>query len=140
MAKATTDDDDEDLSFLESDDENDGAANHTHQSDHHHFGIDGDEDLETWRTRWSSTHPGAGTVRLSHLKNELAENYEVQDFPTIFFLVDGEHKPYNGQRTKLFSDPCHETLNLIKSGWHKLKNAIEKENAKGDIHLMYLPQ
>lgn len=31
---------------------------------------------------------------------ELAENYEVQGFPTVFFFVDGEHKPYNGQRTK----------------------------------------
>ncbi|XP_031113538.1 protein disulfide isomerase-like 1-4 [Ipomoea triloba] len=33
-------------------------------------------------------------------ENGLAENYEVQGFPTILFFVDGEHKPYNGQRTK----------------------------------------
>lgn len=32
--------------------------------------------------------------------NELAEKYEIQGFPTVFFFVDGEHKPYNGQRTK----------------------------------------
>lgn len=34
------------------------------------------------------------------LENELAENYEVQGFPSIYFFVDGEHQPYNGQRTK----------------------------------------
>ncbi|KAH6814049.1 PDI-like 1-4 [Perilla frutescens var. frutescens] len=34
--------------------------------------------------------------------NELAENYEVQGFPTIFFFVDGEHITYSGQRTKDF--------------------------------------
>lgn len=33
-------------------------------------------------------------------ENELAENYEVQGFPTVFFFVDGEHKPYTGQRSK----------------------------------------
>ncbi|CAH9138253.1 unnamed protein product [Cuscuta epithymum] len=33
-------------------------------------------------------------------ENELAENYEVQGFPSVFFFVDGEHKPYNGPRTK----------------------------------------
>ncbi|KAL3618536.1 Protein disulfide isomerase-like 1-4 [Castilleja foliolosa] len=33
-------------------------------------------------------------------ENELAETYEVQGFPTIHFFVDGEHKPYSGQRTK----------------------------------------
>ncbi|KAK4408945.1 protein disulfide isomerase-like 1-4 [Sesamum angolense] len=33
-------------------------------------------------------------------KNELAEKYEVQGFPTVYFFVDGEHKPYSGQRTK----------------------------------------
>ncbi|KAK4483162.1 hypothetical protein RD792_010342 [Penstemon davidsonii] len=32
--------------------------------------------------------------------NELAEKYEVQGFPTVYFFVDGEHKPYSGQRTK----------------------------------------
>ncbi|RAL46085.1 hypothetical protein DM860_006239 [Cuscuta australis] len=31
---------------------------------------------------------------------ELAESYEVHGFPTLFFFDDGEHKPYNGQRTK----------------------------------------
>ncbi|CAN4119338.1 unnamed protein product [Withania somnifera] len=34
------------------------------------------------------------------VENELAENYEVQGFPTIYFFVDGEHKTYSGQRTK----------------------------------------
>lgn len=34
------------------------------------------------------------------VENELAENYEVQGFPTICFFVDGEHKTYSGQRTK----------------------------------------
>ncbi|KAI8573671.1 hypothetical protein RHMOL_Rhmol01G0295200 [Rhododendron molle] len=33
-------------------------------------------------------------------ENELAEEYEVQGFPTVYFFVDGEHKPYTGQRTK----------------------------------------
>lgn len=32
--------------------------------------------------------------------NELAETYEIQGFPTLFFFVDGDHKPYPGQRTK----------------------------------------
>ncbi|KAL0460201.1 UNVERIFIED_CONTAM: protein disulfide isomerase-like 1-4 [Sesamum latifolium] len=33
-------------------------------------------------------------------ENELAETYEVQGFPAVYFFVDGEHKPYSGQRTK----------------------------------------
>ncbi|XP_022887869.1 protein disulfide isomerase-like 1-4 [Olea europaea var. sylvestris] len=33
-------------------------------------------------------------------ESELAEKYEVQGFPTVYFFVDGEHKPYSGQRTK----------------------------------------
>ncbi|GMH10949.1 hypothetical protein Nepgr_012790 [Nepenthes gracilis] len=33
-------------------------------------------------------------------ENELAHEYDVQGFPTILFFVDGERKPYNGQRTK----------------------------------------
>ncbi|KAL7198176.1 hypothetical protein ACSBR2_020656 [Camellia fascicularis] len=33
-------------------------------------------------------------------ESELAEEYEVQGFPTVYFFVDGQHKPYNGQRTK----------------------------------------
>ncbi|XP_042476410.1 protein disulfide isomerase-like 1-4 [Macadamia integrifolia] len=33
-------------------------------------------------------------------ENELAEKYEVQGFPTLFFFIDGVHKPYPGQRTK----------------------------------------
>ncbi|CAO2812962.1 unnamed protein product [Amaranthus hypochondriacus] len=33
-------------------------------------------------------------------ENELAHQYDVQGFPTVLFFVDGEHKPYNGQRTK----------------------------------------
>ncbi|KAK3018802.1 hypothetical protein RJ639_005040 [Escallonia herrerae] len=32
-------------------------------------------------------------------EGELAENYEVQGFPTVYFFVDGVHKPYPGQRT-----------------------------------------
>lgn len=31
----------------------------------------------------------------------LSETYEVQGFPTVLFFVDGVHKPYLGQRTKL---------------------------------------
>ncbi|XP_073291808.1 protein disulfide isomerase-like 1-4 [Primulina huaijiensis] len=34
------------------------------------------------------------------LENELAEKYEVQGFPTVYFFVDGEHKTYSGQRSK----------------------------------------
>ncbi|KAF7805585.1 protein disulfide isomerase-like 1-4 [Senna tora] len=33
-------------------------------------------------------------------ENELAQEYEIQGFPTIYFFVDGVHKPFNGQRTK----------------------------------------
>ncbi|KAJ4876761.1 Thioredoxin-like fold protein [Raphanus sativus] len=33
-------------------------------------------------------------------ENELAHQYSVQGFLTILFFVDGEHKPYNGGRTK----------------------------------------
>ncbi|KAJ0550949.1 putative protein disulfide-isomerase [Helianthus annuus] len=34
-------------------------------------------------------------------ESELAESYEVQGFPTVLFFVDGVHKPYLGQRTKV---------------------------------------
>ncbi|KAG6415411.1 hypothetical protein SASPL_122822 [Salvia splendens] len=34
------------------------------------------------------------------VENALAENYEVQGFPTVLFFVDGEHQTYSGQRTK----------------------------------------
>ncbi|KAK6936043.1 Thioredoxin domain [Dillenia turbinata] len=33
-------------------------------------------------------------------ENDLAEKYEVQGFPTVYFFIDGDHKPYPGQRTK----------------------------------------
>ena len=33
-------------------------------------------------------------------ENELAQEYEIQGFPTLLFFVDGVHKPYNGQRSK----------------------------------------
>ncbi|PON76813.1 Protein disulfide isomerase [Parasponia andersonii] len=33
-------------------------------------------------------------------ENELAQEYDVQGFPTVYFFVDGVHKPYSGQRTK----------------------------------------
>ncbi|EPS66718.1 hypothetical protein M569_08058, partial [Genlisea aurea] len=33
-------------------------------------------------------------------ETSLAEEYEVQGFPSILFFVDGEHTPYSGQRTK----------------------------------------
>lgn len=33
-------------------------------------------------------------------ESELAQKYDVQGFPTVFFFVDGIHKPYPGQRTK----------------------------------------
>lgn len=33
-------------------------------------------------------------------ENELAQEHNVQGFPTILFFVDGEHKPYTGGRTK----------------------------------------
>ncbi|CAI9091052.1 OLC1v1025971C1 [Oldenlandia corymbosa var. corymbosa] len=31
---------------------------------------------------------------------ELAQKYEVQGYPTVYFFVEGIHKPYTGQRTK----------------------------------------
>nr|XP_025685341.1 protein disulfide isomerase-like 1-4 isoform X2 [Arachis hypogaea] len=33
-------------------------------------------------------------------EQEVAHEYDVQGFPSIFFFVDGEHKPYTGHRTK----------------------------------------
>ncbi|XP_015874407.3 protein disulfide isomerase-like 1-4 [Ziziphus jujuba] len=33
-------------------------------------------------------------------ENELSQEYDVQGFPTIYFFIDGVHKPYTGQRTK----------------------------------------
>ncbi|GLJ52349.1 hypothetical protein SUGI_1113630 [Cryptomeria japonica] len=33
-------------------------------------------------------------------ENDLAEKYSVQGFPTIYFFVDGVHKPYPSERTK----------------------------------------
>ncbi|XLS54210.1 hypothetical protein HN51_003965 [Arachis hypogaea] len=33
-------------------------------------------------------------------EQEMAHEYDVQGFPSIFFFVDGEHKPYTGHRTK----------------------------------------
>ncbi|OAY38003.1 protein disulfide isomerase-like 1-4 [Manihot esculenta] len=33
-------------------------------------------------------------------ESELAQEYDVQGFPTVYFFVDGDHKPYPGQRTK----------------------------------------
>ncbi|KAK7324940.1 hypothetical protein VNO77_28910 [Canavalia gladiata] len=33
-------------------------------------------------------------------ENELAQVYDVQGFPTVYFFIDGIHKPYNGHRTK----------------------------------------
>ncbi|KAL2938321.1 Protein disulfide isomerase-like 1-4 [Bienertia sinuspersici] len=33
-------------------------------------------------------------------ENELAHQFDVQGFPTVLFFIDGEHKVYNGQRTK----------------------------------------
>ncbi|PHT59541.1 Protein disulfide isomerase-like 1-4 [Capsicum baccatum] len=43
---------------------------------------------------------GQKWIRLATLENELAENYEVQGFSSIYFFVDGEYVTYNGQRTK----------------------------------------
>uniref|UniRef100_A0A2N9HVL3 Protein disulfide-isomerase n=1 Tax=Fagus sylvatica TaxID=28930 RepID=A0A2N9HVL3_FAGSY len=33
-------------------------------------------------------------------ENDLAQQYDIQGFPTVLFFVDGVHKPYTGQRTK----------------------------------------
>ncbi|OVA18085.1 Thioredoxin [Macleaya cordata] len=33
-------------------------------------------------------------------ENELAEKYEIQGFPTVFFFVDGVHRLYHGQNNK----------------------------------------
>ncbi|XP_043703594.1 protein disulfide isomerase-like 1-4 [Telopea speciosissima] len=33
-------------------------------------------------------------------ENELAEKYDIQGFPTMYFFIDGVHKLYSGQRTK----------------------------------------
>ncbi|XP_050160342.1 protein disulfide isomerase-like 1-4 [Malus sylvestris] len=33
-------------------------------------------------------------------ENELSQEYGIEGFPTIFFFIDGVHKPYAGQRTK----------------------------------------
>ncbi|KAK7404726.1 hypothetical protein VNO78_05682 [Psophocarpus tetragonolobus] len=34
------------------------------------------------------------------VENDLAHEYDVQGFPTLFFFIDGVHRPYNAQRTK----------------------------------------
>lgn len=160
------DDDDEDLSFLEADDVNDAAPEHTFPtetfSDDDDF--DDDEDFENYDdfevpsafddekeeegvkfddkdvvvltdrnfsdfvednkyvmvefyAPWcghckelAPEYAAAATELKSEnvplvkvdatVENELAESYEVQGFPTIYFFVDGEHKTYSGQRTK----------------------------------------
>lgn len=33
-------------------------------------------------------------------ENELAQKYDVQGFPTVYFFIDGVHKDYNGPRSK----------------------------------------
>ncbi|KAL6552868.1 hypothetical protein OROHE_008232 [Orobanche hederae] len=33
-------------------------------------------------------------------ETELSQKFDVQGFPTVYFFVDGVHKPYPGQRTK----------------------------------------
>lgn len=33
-------------------------------------------------------------------ENDLAQQYDVQGFPTVLFFIDGVHKPYPGQRNK----------------------------------------
>ncbi|CAL0304080.1 unnamed protein product [Lupinus luteus] len=33
-------------------------------------------------------------------EQELAHEYDVKGFPTVFFFIDGVHKPYTGRRTK----------------------------------------
>ncbi|KAA8539324.1 hypothetical protein F0562_026016 [Nyssa sinensis] len=33
-------------------------------------------------------------------ENELAQKYDIQGFPTVYFFIDGVHKPYPGQRAK----------------------------------------
>lgn len=55
----------------------------------------------------AATELKAANVKLAKVdateENELAEKYEVQGFPTVYLFVDGEHKPYSGQRTKWVS-------------------------------------
>ncbi|KAL6508808.1 Protein disulfide isomerase-like 1-4 [Orobanche hederae] len=52
----------------------------------------------------AATELNAENVKLAKVdateENELAETYEVQGFPSVYFFVDGERKPYSGQRTK----------------------------------------
>lgn len=48
-------------------------------------------------------------------ENDLAEKYEVQGFPTVYFFVDGVHKPYPGQRTKYDSISLPPILSLSLS-------------------------
>ncbi|XP_057782643.1 protein disulfide isomerase-like 1-4 [Salvia miltiorrhiza] len=52
----------------------------------------------------AATELKAANVKLAKVdatvENELAENYEVQGFPTVYFFVNGEHQTYSGQRTK----------------------------------------
>ncbi|PKA59256.1 Protein disulfide isomerase-like 1-3 [Apostasia shenzhenica] len=33
-------------------------------------------------------------------ENELAQKYDIQGFPTVYFFVDGDHTTFQGQRTK----------------------------------------
>ncbi|EYU18832.1 hypothetical protein MIMGU_mgv1a0041262mg, partial [Erythranthe guttata] len=51
----------------------------------------------------AATELRAENVKLAKVEateeNDLTEKYEVQGFPTLFFFVDGVHRPYTGQRT-----------------------------------------
>nr|GMC79890.1 (3S,6E)-nerolidol synthase 1-like [Ipomoea batatas] len=72
LAKGTPEDDNEDFSFLEFEDENDGAAKHTHQSDPHHFGSDYEpEDDDEAFENYNDFEVPRGFGRE---ENELAEN------------------------------------------------------------------
>lgn len=179
------DDDDEDLSFLLAEDQNDGASQHTHHSDSHHLGDENDDEFDDpndddfnydefaptgsefgheyeeddgskievdekdvvvlkganfsdfiknnqfvmveFYAPWcghcqamapeyaaAATELKAEKVALAKVdateENELAEKYEVQGFPTVYFFIDGVHKPYPGQRTKYI--PISSSLSL----------------------------
>ncbi|ERN15982.1 protein disulfide isomerase-like 1-4 [Amborella trichopoda] len=64
--------------------------------------------------------------------SDLAQKYEVQGFPTLYFFVDGVHKSYSGQRTKdaivtwvkKKTGPGVSNLTTIKNA----ENVLETEN------------
>ncbi|KAM7279116.1 hypothetical protein ACFE04_006250 [Oxalis oulophora] len=72
-------------------------------------------------------------------ENELSQEYDVQGFPTVYFFVDGQHLPYNGQRTK--DDIVNWIKKKIGPGVYNLTTIDDAErvlNQESKVVLGYL--